>query len=137
MRETEILVEQQPPQGVLVCDHAGLVINKLSYEETRHCSAKRCNRKATLEATQGQIFKSISHRCYLFDAAFLWELTTEIVDLPLGCLQGGEGTRHSSAKRCNRKESWRAARRNGSYTDATSGPLSCSTVALGERMESS
>ena len=31
MRETEILVEQQPPQGVLVCDHAGLVINKFSH----------------------------------------------------------------------------------------------------------
>jgi len=30
VRETEILVEQQPPQGVLVCDHAGLVINKFS-----------------------------------------------------------------------------------------------------------
>ena len=30
MRETEILVEQQPSQGVLVCDHAGLVINKFS-----------------------------------------------------------------------------------------------------------
>ena len=28
MRETEILVEQQPPQGVFVCDHAGLLINK-------------------------------------------------------------------------------------------------------------
>jgi len=28
VRETEILVEQQPPQGVLVCDHA--VINKFS-----------------------------------------------------------------------------------------------------------
>ena len=28
--ENEILVEQQPPQGVLVCDHAGLVINQLS-----------------------------------------------------------------------------------------------------------
>ena len=27
--ETGILVEQQPPQGVLVCDHAGLVINQL------------------------------------------------------------------------------------------------------------
>ena len=27
-RETEILVEQQPPQGVFVCDHAGLVINQ-------------------------------------------------------------------------------------------------------------
>ena len=30
MRETEILVEEQPPQGILVCCHAGLVINKLS-----------------------------------------------------------------------------------------------------------
>ena len=30
MRETEILEEQQSPQGVFVCDHAGLVINKLS-----------------------------------------------------------------------------------------------------------
>ena len=30
MREPEILVEQQPPQGVFVCDHAGLVINKFS-----------------------------------------------------------------------------------------------------------
>ena len=30
MRETEILVEQQPQQGVFVCDHAGLVINKFS-----------------------------------------------------------------------------------------------------------
>ena len=29
VRETEILVEQ-PPQEVFVCDHAGLVINKLS-----------------------------------------------------------------------------------------------------------
>ena len=32
MRETEILVEQQTPQGVLVCDHAGGVINKLSLD---------------------------------------------------------------------------------------------------------
>ena len=31
-RETDILVEQQPPQGVLVCDHAGLVINTSSYQ---------------------------------------------------------------------------------------------------------
>ena len=30
MRDTEILVEQQPSQGVFVCDHAGLVINKFS-----------------------------------------------------------------------------------------------------------
>jgi len=30
VRETKILVKQQPPQGVLVCDHAGLVINRFS-----------------------------------------------------------------------------------------------------------
>jgi len=32
VREPEILVEQQPPQGVFVCDHAGLVINKFSLQ---------------------------------------------------------------------------------------------------------
>jgi len=30
VRETEILVEPQPLQGVLVCDHADLVINTFS-----------------------------------------------------------------------------------------------------------
>ena len=34
VRETEILGEQQPPQGFLVCDHAGLVINKFSLAAT-------------------------------------------------------------------------------------------------------
>ena len=29
-RETEILVEQQPPQGAFICDHAGFVITKFS-----------------------------------------------------------------------------------------------------------
>ena len=33
-RETEILEEQQPPQVVFVCDHAGLVINKFSRPAT-------------------------------------------------------------------------------------------------------
>ena len=33
MRETEILAEQQLPQGVLVCDHAGLVINNFSLSQ--------------------------------------------------------------------------------------------------------
>ena len=32
--------------------------------------------------------KSISHRCQLFDVAFVWELTKETIHLPLGCLQG-------------------------------------------------
>ena len=39
VRETEILVEQQPPQGVLVCDHAGLVIN--TFSTNRHRGTKR------------------------------------------------------------------------------------------------
>ena len=30
VKETEILVEEQTPQGVFVCDHAGPVINKFS-----------------------------------------------------------------------------------------------------------
>jgi len=34
--------------------------------------------------------KSISHRCYLEEVAFAWELTKETIVLPLGCLHGGE-----------------------------------------------
>ena len=37
----------------------------------------------------GANLKSISHRCYLFEVAFVWELTKETIHLPLGCLQGG------------------------------------------------
>jgi len=33
--------------------------------------------------------KPISHRCYLFEVAFVWEVTKETIHLPLGCLQGG------------------------------------------------
>ena len=33
--------------------------------------------------------KSISHRCHLREAAFIWELTKETINLPPGCLQGG------------------------------------------------
>ena len=33
--------------------------------------------------------KSISHRCHLFEVAFAWELTEEIIHLPPGCLQDG------------------------------------------------
>jgi len=37
----------------------------------------------------GATLKSISHRCYLFEVAFVWELTKETIVLPMGCLQGG------------------------------------------------
>ena len=39
--------------------------------------------------------KSISHRCYLFEVAFAWDLTQETIVLPLGCLQGGLAAAHS------------------------------------------
>jgi len=37
----------------------------------------------------GANFKSISHRSYLREVAFEWELTKETIVLPLGCIQGG------------------------------------------------
>jgi len=38
----------------------------------------------------GANLKSISHRCYLREVAFEWELTKETIYFPLGCLQGVE-----------------------------------------------
>ena len=32
---------------------------------------------------------SVSHRCHLFEVAFVWKMTEETINLPLGCLQGG------------------------------------------------
>ena len=37
VRETEILVEQQPPQGVFVCEHAGCVINNFTGNQKGLC----------------------------------------------------------------------------------------------------
>jgi len=37
----------------------------------------------------GANLKSISHRCHPILVVFVWELTTETIDLPLGRLQGG------------------------------------------------
>ena len=36
----------------------------------------------------GANLKSIPHRCYLFEVAFVWEFTKETIVLPLGCLPG-------------------------------------------------
>jgi hypothetical protein len=43
VRKTEILAEQQPPQRVFVCDHAGLVIDKFPLETGGYvdCQAQR------------------------------------------------------------------------------------------------
>jgi len=37
----------------------------------------------------GANLTSISHRCHPILVAFVWELSQETIDLPLGCLQGG------------------------------------------------
>ena len=58
------------------------------------------------------MFKSSSHRCYLFEVAFLWELTEETIDLPLDCLQGGI---HQSMRR-RREVVGGAALLAGGYT---------------------
>ena len=41
------------------------------------------------EGNPGANLKSISHRCYLSEVAFVRELTKEKIALPLGCLHGG------------------------------------------------
>ena len=43
--------------------------------------------------------KLISHRCHLFEVAFVLDLTKETIQLPLGCLQG-----EYAATRSNRGE---------------------------------
>ena len=85
-RGIEILLEQQPPQGVFVCDHAGLVINTFSQRREVYDKLEAAHHPA---GNPGANLKSISHRCYLFEVAFVRELTKETIVLPLGCLQGG------------------------------------------------
>ena len=45
----------------------------------------------------GANLKLISHRCYLFAVAFVWELNEETIVLPLGCLQGGEESKREKS----------------------------------------
>jgi len=64
--------------------------------------------------------KSIPHRCHPILVAFVWELTEETIDLPLGCLQGG-GVRASSVISRRRQDSdsgippplWNSAQEQG------------------------
>ena len=59
----EISVREAPPQ-VRALDHPG--------------------------GNPGANLKSISHRCHPILVACVWELTKNTINLPLGCLQGGE-----------------------------------------------
>ena len=51
--------------------------------------ATKCKSLCHPEGNPGANFKSISHRCYLREVEFEWELTNKKIYLPLGCLQGG------------------------------------------------
>jgi len=59
--------------------------------------------------------KSISHRCYLFEVAFVWESTNDTIDLLLGCLQGGVETQLAPPGAST------ARRQNNYFTERCSG----------------
>ena len=52
----------------------------------------------------GANLKLITHRCYLREVAFEWELTEETLYLPLGFLQGGCINAFPAAQRAGRAE---------------------------------
>ena len=60
----------------------------------------------------GANLKSISRRCHPILVAFVWELTEETIDLPLGCLQGErERGRESGRERETERETKRETER--------------------------
>ena len=60
-----------------------------SYESSR-CFSSRLTRFGGHPGVEFRAnLKSISHRCNLFQVAFVWELTQETIHLALSCLQGG------------------------------------------------
>ena len=69
--------------------------------------------------------KSISHRCHPILVAFVWELTEETIDLPLGCLQGGIPDRAAA----------HAAPENPSCLVSLLGPVDPSFRALSGRLK--
>jgi len=58
-------------------------------ERVRGCSVQEVAKRLHPGGNPEANLESITHRCYLFEVAFVWELTKETIHLPLGCLQGG------------------------------------------------
>ena len=58
-------------------------MKKKKKKKERACGSPNAELRANI--------RSISHRCHPILVAFVWQLTKETIDLPLGCLQGGEG----------------------------------------------
>ena len=72
--ETLILVEQQPPKGVFICDHAGLVINNFS--QTPPVSSMRTLRggggaPVVMASIHGQTQRDPSVECEVFSVECL------------------------------------------------------------------
>jgi len=57
----------------LTCAESLLVVHDLGIQVTLHPGGN-----------PGANLKSISHKCHLFEVAFVWELTKETIVLPLG-----------------------------------------------------
>ena len=73
MGETKILVEKQPPQGIFVCDHAGRVINKFSFDirlEWSENSWSQTQEGGKLLVRRPQAFRSRSFRARLALSGF-------------------------------------------------------------------
>ena len=72
-RDTEILLEQQPPQGVLVCDHAGRVIHKFSQVSVAKSASEAGDCLAGEEESSVWDRHPPTHRCLLLpsDLAYL------------------------------------------------------------------
>jgi len=84
-------------------------------DTTRCCGAReRTARNIHPGGIPGAHLQSISHRCHPILVAFVWELTEETIDLPLGCLQGGQTSSDQLCESSGTKE-----RLHGSLPDRT------------------
>ena len=76
MRETEILVEQQLPKGVFICEHAGFVINKFDI-----AGAERALRRHPLLERAGMVcVLTLPWPHYLFFLTFFGQIVMGNID---------------------------------------------------------
>ena len=97
MRETEILADQQPPQGVAVRDHASLILNKFS-----HIMDVVVRNPDELQGTRNKS-----------------RVPTTTEDMQLLCLGGTREIRSERArKRAKRARGWKREKEGGKEREA-------------------
>jgi len=74
----------------VVCREGGGRAATAPWCNTKQGLAKRWKHLVHPGGNPGANLQSISHRCHPILVAFVWDLTEETIDLPLGGLQGGE-----------------------------------------------